>query len=744
MSNTIAKDRSLRYRARRVSQGVKHKLKNLFGLSKDDNDDTGLPMQHIDAQRSHIFGFGISQRDTDDESHRVSSAGRAALSYVASGVPSLHDVPSYQQLHSRQGSMESLPSEREASDDRSRVTSWSNSETNTVITHNSLHEPKERKRLSIINEHGAHVCSSSAQFASISEDSNTSSASLPRPVQAPPMKVDSRRIYSALMKRMDKSQQECTSNPERESSNESTVQSETVPPPKSSLRPRPVGYNAPTTIRYVIPESESESEYPETTDNLHKKENQGSQLAYKRKASLSIANRAREERQGHLASAPNFTDAGDGQSNDINKNVHSIHSIHETPPLVQSLSARSSAFFGSPTRHLFRTQSPFRRVLQDRMQTAPNEQQTTPSDFNPWMRSLSNLPNLPMRRSSTYGSDADIKLHYTESIYSTNTDDGQTKRQSILSAVEDMQRPTSTHGDATIFLSPSEYNKRSLSLPPKQRISSSSSSVEWKMWLSSNVSKLEETTTQVDANDFQSGLASTRSSGHVRENAQINDEDEDKVTKPPAIPQRAQATTSSYVDLNLDDDNDDNIDDDQPTPFDAGDTQTPIRPPKPPYASSLPASVSALSIPSSAKTDISAGVFGTRREKELPRVPSLGFKGINSSGHSSITKKLRKRQPKPKDCATPLTNRVMSSSGGDQSGKMSNQTSSRRKMDSMTSAKAENVSPAAAGEDDPYGIEGSGVLGPNQQGVGGKRMVDIFLSSRRRRMMSDDEGSVFL
>ncbi|KAI0453368.1 hypothetical protein F5B21DRAFT_525923 [Xylaria acuta] len=748
MDGKAAKDGSLRYKARRVSEGLKHKLKNLFSLGKGDTDGTGLPLQHVDAQKSHIFGFGDLQHEIDDKLLRVSSVDQAALSHVTSGMPSLHAVPSYQQLHSRQGSMESLQSERKTSDDRSRVTSWSNSDTNTVITHSSCREERERKRLSIINEHGAHVCSSSAQFVTISEQSNASTTSLHQPVQAAPGAVDGRRIYSALMKRMDQSRQALTNSLERQSSEDDVVQLGTVPRRKSSLRLRRLGRDAAATIRYVIPESESESESPKANDKPYTKDKQISPSAYNPKSSQPTPNSAKAEEERQVYPAPtSIFPAEDVLSKDMDNEILSAPSVKEAPPLIQTLSSRSSAFFGSPTRHLFRSQSPYRRALQDRMHTTPTEQPIKSPDFNPWIRSLSNLPNLQLQRSSTYGSDADIKLQYTESIYSTNTEDGQTRRQSLLSVIEDFPRPRSTHGDATIFVDQPAYDKRSSSLPPKQRVSSSSSSVEWKMWLSSNVSKLEETTKQVDCNDFQYGLRSARSSGHVRENAQINDEEEDKLTDTPETPSRVRVHTSSFSNVNYEDEDDD----DQPTPFDAGDTHTVMGRSRLPSVNPLPASISASSMVSLVKRtegaarNTSMEALDTNREKELPQVPSLGFKENRTNRLASIPTKLVKRLPKPQNNIAPLASRGVSGVGEAQSTKMNGSTNSRPKAYSTASTKPENVSPTAVSDDDPYGIEGSGVLGPNQQNVGSKRMVDIFLSSRRRRMTSEeDEGSVFL
>jgi hypothetical protein len=56
-------------------------------------------------------------------------------------------------------------------------------------------------------------------------------------------------------------------------------------------------------------------------------------------------------------------------------------------------------------------------------------------------------------------------------------------------------------------------------------------------------------------------------------------------------------------------------------------------------------------------------------------------------------------------------------------------------------------------QDDIYGTEGAGLMGPRMsasdleaQALGSKRMVEMFLSSRRRRIAggSEESGAVFL
>ncbi|KAI8632852.1 hypothetical protein F5Y19DRAFT_332055 [Xylariaceae sp. FL1651] len=735
-----SKENSLRTKARKVSQGFKHKLRNLFSLTKADSDVVILPPQHIEAQMSHVADIDGLEHGFDNELAPLSSIDQGSLSHVASGVPSLHTVPSYQQPRSRQGSMESLRSEQKASDERSRVTSWSNSDTNTIVTVNSYRDERERKRLSIIKENGAHVCSSSMPTVTLSNQSNESVTSLPELLLPQPLAVDGRRIYSALMKRMDQTQQTHAGDLKRQRSIDDFVRTGSVPQRKSSLRLRRPGCGTFTTIRHVVSDVES--------DTVSTKANDGELMTHKWNSTVQISSSSpsadiepSEERPRLLIST--FTDlttedvSSNGTVNDAANKFLLAPPTEEEPALTRTLSSRSSAFFGSPTCHLFRTQSPYRRVLQDRMRTAPDELPIRSPETNPWMCSLSNLP---MRCPSTCESDADIKMYYTESIYSSNTDDYSTGTRNFQSLVDDFPGPPSAHGDVTIFVNPPSYKQNS-SVPPKQRVSSSSSSVEWKMWLSSNISKIEESTTNVDTDDFKYSIPSARSSGHIQENAQINGEDDDPIPNPHSM---LSANVSNPSGPHQDNG------EDKTTPFDTGVEHSMTIPSQILPVKTLPTSISASSIVEHSNAfskRTTTRLSNEVREKPLSRVPSLNLAESLSAGQANMTNmttKLITRQPKSKNRLISLEGRSLLDAVDPQPRKAGSLAGSQQKIDRVASAKTENVIPAAASDEDLYGIEGAGTLGPNLQTTGSKRMVDIFLSSRRRRLASSDDGSVFL
>ncbi|KAI1635875.1 hypothetical protein F4809DRAFT_612250 [Biscogniauxia mediterranea] len=737
----ISKEGSLRSKARKVSQNFKHKLKNFFTLGKGDGDENVFPPQQIEARKYHNTDLESQEYDPNEDIQLADPTDDCALSRVTSGVPYLHAVPSCQQLRSRQGSVESLRSERKASDERSRVTSWTNSDTNTLNTIGSSRGEWERQRLSVIKENGMHISSSSARKPTLSNPFrllNNSILPLPPPVPPRPGAVDSQRIYSALMKRLNETEQQ-NQEIRRQKSADSLRNSGLAPPKGNSRSCEDSGLPTPATIRQVIPDSASDSTSVRTVERKHI--TQMDQLGDEKVRAECESNRSR---YGMAAST---------STQGVNKQDSPIPHIEEPQPLQRTLSARSSAFFASPTCHLFRTQSPYRRALQDTMQSAAHGHQPKSPDFNPWMCSLSNLP---LRCPSTCESEMDQKMYYAESVYSSNTDDQTSEMNNTLSLVDNFPKPPSVHGDATIFVDPPTYKPN----PPvlsQRRIASSASSVEWKTWLSANVSKLEETSTQPKIDNFEFSLPSARSFRHVRENAQIDDEDEDLEpieAYEPARPGSALALiehdsdTSSELSRLISADilpkGVSVINDDRLGP-----------PPLPPKSvlRSVPSASSMRSIQETSDTGTMTtddDIFNSVRKKPLRRVPSFStFPGNQHRGGRSATAKLVRRPPRSKDSNIYGSSPGLANAIEQQFGKVGEPTGSKPISSVVTDTKSENISPNAADTQDPYGIDGAGVLGPNGdanlQAIGSKRIVDLFLNSRRKRMASSSEdGRVFL
>ncbi|KAI8966422.1 hypothetical protein F5Y11DRAFT_309177 [Daldinia sp. FL1419] len=752
MDGKLPKDGSLRNRARKVSNSFKHKLKSFFNLVKGDTDKAEFPPQQIEATKSHIMDPTSLGYARDDGFQFEPTSDEAAISRVPSGVPSLHAVPSYQQLRSRQGSVKSLRSERRASDERSRVTSWSNSDTNTLHTLNSHKNEWDRQRLSVIKENGMHVSSSSARpnASSYGISSNTSVRSFQSPLPPQPVTIDSQRIYSALMKRLEDTKSHARgSELQRKDSVNSFINADTVPLRGSSRDHDNLSSISQATIRRVISDDASDLASLDIAEKNSATTNPKLDAELDRSIFRS-SNKPSTER--HMPSSIPTT--ANKTKRFTNKGIPStpVPDAEKFLPPPKPLSTRSSAFFASPTCHLFRTRSPYRRALQDSMKAESQITRLKSPEFNPWMRSLTNLP---IRCPSTCESEVDKKMYYAESVYSCATEDPPMRslNTNVLATTGDLPKHSTAHGDATIFVDPPVYRPTPPPPPPpKERVSSSASSVEWKTWLSANVSKLEGTSGRVDTNVIEYALPSTRPSGHIREQAQINDDDEQpplEVYKPTG-PDSALATienntreppqTPRHVTKGA------------PPLYDCGkENEVPERPAIPPK-SVLRTTPSLVSMESTQETKTSTepmrkGTFDSTRWKSLAHRPSLTTLGGISTPIS--TRKLVRRQQGSKSHAVSTSSPGPGLMTDKKTGNNNCSTDSKRISGTVASNKPENVSPKdiVNADVDPYGAQGSGILSPaadlSSQPIGSKKIVDLFLNSRRKRMASGEDGGVF-
>lgn len=146
-----SQDASIRKTVRKVSNGLKTKLRNLFRRAKDEHDSASLQRSSPGLkQEQNPPTQSVSKPDDEDDYMNVvdPEPEKCSIARVMSRIPSLHAVPSSSKLRSRQGSMESIRSEQahNSLDDKSRVTSWTNSAI-SIISNDKAHQ-----RLSIIRE----------------------------------------------------------------------------------------------------------------------------------------------------------------------------------------------------------------------------------------------------------------------------------------------------------------------------------------------------------------------------------------------------------------------------------------------------------------------------------------------------------------------------------------------------------------------------------------------------------------
>lgn len=494
---SISKQARLRTTAREVSRSLKSRLKGLFSRPRSTTDTAEPP--------SHDIGPGSDTGSCRRMNTTPSSFENASLSQVPTHAPSLHAVPLYEQMKSRQGSVDSIGKEsndgNQMPEDKSRVTSWTDSITNTIESQGDW----ERQRLSVIRENGMHISSTTLprnHFSSLSHDEMIPSG----------LKVDSQRVYSALLKRLDEIKQ-----------NQSQSLGKNTPKPASHevslLRSKPSivqqdhSYQPSVTIRCVSDEDDDvfQDISNDGIPNLHMPASSQGSVARGRQGSASTKGSVKYK------AYPN-PEAGDGLGLSPEIALFGSRGGIEPP---STLSDRSSAFFASPTYHLFRTASPYRRALQDTMKTCQGQLKPSVPDSR-YLSSLSAI-SLPTRRPSTVGSERELRTTDADSVYSYCSQDTKVFKIDSTRTDGNVTVPadpaTNEHGDATIFVEPSPY--RSTPLCNRKRNHSSASSIEWKTWLSANVSKLETPSATMETEQQGGAPYTPHPIRHIREDAEI-------------------------------------------------------------------------------------------------------------------------------------------------------------------------------------------------------------------------------
>lgn len=485
---------SMRIKARKVSSSIKSRFKSLF-VSKSE-DDPRMPAQQIEAQRTHVSNFFDNRQFGANESETGAFHERSSLSRVSARLPSLHAVPSSERLRSRRGSIDSLESEsRGASDEKSRVTSWASTEVNTVIAHGSQDSSEDwgKQRLSVITEHGLHAPSPSLARTKLSLQTITSQEELAAACimeRLPPgATVDSQRVYSALMKRVNETQQHFADILEHQrKSSDNSDPFRTLSPPTSDDSRDSGGPNA---FSHAHP----------PTDAIQETSRSSSDAA-------SGSYRLGGEVYRSLSPPVQLTTKGAGV------------------PVSKPITDRSSAFFGSPTSHLFRTRSPWRRSLQEAIQKDGDSFQDV--DF----------------AAATSATEVTDKKAYSESNYSEDT---QIQKSGLKHEFPfaGLGHGGSQHQDVHLFSRPATHR------PTGERFASTASSIDWKTRLSLDMERMEHSPpspTRVTGSPFQveyvvPTMPRAFGHGHVREEAQIGSCEEDEHSTSPVVRLPTHQTT---------------------------------------------------------------------------------------------------------------------------------------------------------------------------------------------------------
>ncbi|KLO81121.1 uncharacterized protein LW93_4694 [Fusarium fujikuroi] len=471
-----SKQRGIRKTARKVSHGLRSRLRGLFGRGKSSEDSD----QHEHEQ-------GAVEKDSDAESclqiRDAESTEEASMFQVTSHVPSLHDVPSNQQLRSRKGSVESFgDGDQHIPDDKSRVTSWTNSMTNTVTSHGTLGD-WERQRLSVIKENGTHIPSSVRSIEYLEQQTRDMIAD---------MSVDSERVYSALMERLARKEPTDWAL----QSQPGSVKSRGTNTGDSDGQCTNRQWDC-STIRCVRPD-----------DNVFRDNGGHSSRSSSLATEVPEHENKHQPEAGH-ASTVEHTAALDWSDNRTHSESERTSVLLQDLEPHRTITQRSSAFFASPSCQSFRSLSPYRRALRASQMNSEDEQDAFQGSR--YLHSLSTLC-LPTRQGSSPSSGKELQVGDAESVYSCTGDDANP----VHSASENTmgQYETCIYNDT---VPPPEVPAR-LSRRQHQRDTSTASSVEWKTWLSSKVSQLEVPLTPTKREKWNDILPTL---GHVRENASI-------------------------------------------------------------------------------------------------------------------------------------------------------------------------------------------------------------------------------
>jgi hypothetical protein len=819
---------SLKGAARRASKNIKNKLRRVFGRSKEE--PVAVPNQQVEARETHVRKYNGDPDMVYQEFSNIPHPDEAAFSRVASRIPSLHIANSDQQLRSYAGSVKSVKSSKSGhSDEKSRVTSWNSTGVNTVVSQNARpHIDREQQRLSVINEIGTHVPSSSFIRQKVANQFSASAIHRPSKIaghfSAPgPGVVDSARVYSALMKRLDESSPKAEFKASHKASVESSAVSNRVPL-RSSYVGSSRGHQTPATIRHVLLE-----------DSTSSSQSYGPDQHEHHWARADSVNSARAEdifgptgshvhqwvaadplRQARMKNSDDVFSPKDDSGNKENISIEqprerrqlntspstlsrqastktSYHTVPESLGLTpQELAVRNepvlqgtkvlrearSTFFGGTIFTIARTTSPFRRAMAEgsgcnSMDVANDF--PLPSHASPLRNPLYLGPGAMASVDTIPDAASESGKAYSESIYSRTTS-GQTpaaanSAQSLPithKEIPEMPFPRTSTGDVVI-IDRTTY-RPVMPSGGSHRVTNSTGSIEWKKWMSSEVAKLERSKENTHAPYINYALPTMPKSfhpGHVREPAQMDDDDVEvaqpsvcPVKQPlgllqqqnpniPSVPllkpilkNRSTVSLVESVDLP-----------------NGGNPAIPIPPPPPiPIRSPLRPIPSKSSLRSVATVNTSCT---TSAPNSAVKISSLSGRHLLHKRNGSqttlrstksasiksaeIPAKLVKRTGRPFNANTPSPGGMLAAATERQFGSTS--TASRYRTPGMVNN--ENIE----AKDDIYGIEGAGLLGPRvstaeleAQALGSKRMVDLFLSSRRRRIAggSEESGAVFL
>lgn len=246
------KDRLRRSKSRRFSVSIKNGLRRIFGLSTSQDEPPPVP---ISPRR---FQSSVTESPRSSTGTVIASSEASHLQSPHHGQPEL-DHMSISTAH-KVGSLRTLRSSDSMRTSTSRVSSWTDSTAHNTLT--TRHGETDQNQLSAIQEHGFPQQANQTGRVSSASSHHDGYSVFRQPFVSDRSEsrnkdiMDSQRVYSALMRRIDEP------DPENSGGDDTT--------PKAARRRKP-GFATPTSVGGIrhVPSSESvaQSTLPSTAQS---------------------------------------------------------------------------------------------------------------------------------------------------------------------------------------------------------------------------------------------------------------------------------------------------------------------------------------------------------------------------------------------------------------------------------------------------------------------------------------------
>lgn len=478
------------HKARGFSLSLKNKLKRVFYRPSDT--EPGFPVQQVDARRPHFGDYMSTFSGVDQQYHSIPLPDCEIIRKVSSRESLCLDVPVVLDKSSHPGSIRSARSDDEISNGKSRVTSWTNSTAANTMTSNQL---IEKKRLSIIQENGGpHQPSSIRHYGDLgdifrqpirSNDTHSGAGNV----------VDCQRIYSALQRRIDENKRVVN----LEESDYGT-----------EVEANKTGIQASSTERITLRSCATDNTSTDSLGNAHGMRVPKSIVFRPSPTTTGYgADRAKERYSGQTSQKkPLDLQIGLTPQQMAERN----ESGNQSPK--RPLRELKSTFFPSSMRIERSNTSPYRRA----MNTSSEDEDGGEIGVKEFCNVESE--NSPFYQITPNGARARSVIG-TESIYS-RTSSGNTPKPDTSSLSLAMSASSREPGSAVIITTRATKYKQSLSTFGQQSSSSVKPSGDWQKWMASQVDKLEN---QGEENRRFFEPKFVKENGHKRESAQIDGDD---------------------------------------------------------------------------------------------------------------------------------------------------------------------------------------------------------------------------